>query len=199
MAADVPETLKETKDAFILHCAIGCRVGDFQKMTMDNVAVSPEGIPYIHYLPQKTKNTQGDNHEVETPLMQSALEIIKKTGFNLPILRYPSGKSGYNKKIKQLLEVAGIDRKVAVFDEAAGENKYLPLYEVGSSKLARKTHVDLMNKVQVDLYAAGLHRQGSKAVLRYTMLELKDRFALMCAAFGEEQYKVDDRFEVVSV
>ena len=25
MAADVPETLKETKDAFILHCAIGCR------------------------------------------------------------------------------------------------------------------------------------------------------------------------------
>lgn len=74
----------------------------------------------------------------------------------------------------------------------------LDLYEVGS-KLARKTHVDLMNKVQVDLYAAGLHRQGSKAVLRYTMLELKDRFALMCAAFGEEQYKVDDRFEVVSV
>lgn len=199
MAADVPDTLKETKDAFILHCAIGCRVGDFQKMTMENVAVSPEGIPYIHYLPQKTKNTQGDNHEVETPLMRSALEIIKKTGFNLPILRYPSGKSGYNKKIKQLLEVAGIDRKVAVFDEAAGENKYLPLYEVGSSKLARKTHVDLMNKVQVDLYAAGLHRQGSKAVQRYTMLELKDRFALMCAAFGEEQYKVDDRFEVISV
>ena len=197
MAADVPETLKETKDAFILHCAIGCRVGDFQKMTMDNVAVSPEGIPYIHYLPQKTKNTQGDNHEVETPLMQSGLEIIKKTGFNLPILRYPSGKSGYNKKIKQLLEVAGIDRKVAVFDEAAGENKYLPLYEVGSSKLARKTHVDLMNKVQVDLYAAGLHRQGSKAVLRYTMLELKDRFALMCAAFGEEQYMVGEDLEIL--
>ena len=56
-----------------------------------------------------------------------------------------------------------------------------------------------MNKVQVDLYAAGLHRQGSKAVLRYTMLELRDRFVLMCAAFGEEQYKVDDRFEVVLV
>lgn len=75
-------------------------------------------------------------------------------------------------KIKQLLEVAGIDRKVAVFDEAAGVNNYLPLYEVGSSKLARKTHVDLMNKVQVDLYAAGLHRQGSKAVQRYTMFDL---------------------------
>ena len=84
-----------------------------------------------------------------------------------------------------------------MFDEAAGENKYLPLYEVGSSKLARKTHVDLMNKVQLDLYAAGLHRQGSKAVLRYTMLELKDRFALMCAAFGEEQYMVGEDLEIL--
>ena len=69
---------------------------------------------------------------------------------------------------------------VAVFDEAAGENKYVPLYEVGSSKLARKTHVDLMNKVQVNMYAAGLHRVGSKAVKRYTMMELKDRFEFAC-------------------
>lgn len=197
MAVDVPESLKETKEAFILHCAIGFRIGDYQRMTMDNVSVSPEGIPYIHYLPQKTKKKQSDNHEIETPLMRFALDIIKRTRFQMPILRYPSGKSGYNKKIKQLLDFAGIDRKVAVYDEKAGENKYLPLHEVGSSKLARKTHVDLMNKVQVDIYAAGLHKQGSKAVQRYTKMELKDRFALMCAAFGEEQYKVNQKLEVV--
>ena len=35
-------------------------------------------------------------------------------------------------------------------------------------------------------------------VQRYTMLELKDRFALMCAAFGEEQYKVDETLEIIS-
>ena len=192
MSAEVPESLKETRDAFVLHCAIGLRIGDFQSMTMDNVSVSQDGIPYIHYLPQKTKTRQSDNHEIETPLMRFALDIIKRTEFNLPILRYPSGKSGYNKKIKQLLEVAGIDRKVAVFDEAAGENKYVPLYEVGSSKLARKTHVDLMNKV-----AAGLHREGSKAVKRYTMMELGDRFALMCVAFGEKKYKVNESLDTM--
>jgi hypothetical protein len=197
MAAEVPDSLKETKDAFVLHCAIGFRIGDFQRMMMDNVSVSPDGIPYIHYLPQKTKTRQSDNHEIETPLMRFALDIIKRTEFNLPILRYPSGKSGYNKKIKKLLEAVGIDRKVAVFDEAAGENKYVPLYEVGSSKLARKTHVDLMNKVQVNMYAAGLHREGSKAVKRYTMMELKDRFALMCVAFGAEQYKVDQNLDII--
>ena len=36
-----------------------------------------------------------------------------------------------------------------------------------------------------------------KAVQRYTKMELKDRFALMCAAFGEEQYKVNQKLEVV--
>ena len=50
MAAEVPDSLKETKDAFVLHCAIGFRIGDFQRMMMDNVSVSPDGIPYIGHL-----------------------------------------------------------------------------------------------------------------------------------------------------
>ena len=53
-----------------------------------------------------------------------------------------------------------------------GDNVYRPIYEVASSKLARKTHVDMLNKVQINYYAAGLHREGSKA------------------AFGEEEYRV---------
>ena len=43
---------------------------------------------------------------------------------------------------------------------------------MASSKLARKTHVDMLNKVQINYYAAGLHREGAKA------------------AFGEEEYRV---------
>lgn len=190
------KTLVETKEAFLLHCALGCRIGDFQKLTMDNVGVSEEGIPYIHYLPQKTKGTQKDNSEIVTPLVRYAFDIIMRTRFEMPILKYPSGKSGYNKKIKQLLMDAGIDRKVTEYDEEAGENKYIPLYEASSSKLARKTHVDMMSKVQVNMYAAGLHRKGSDAVNRYTMLEIKDRFDLLNAAFGQEDYRVDKNLNV---
>ena len=61
---------------------------------------------------------------------------------------------------------------------------YRPLYEVASSKLARKTHVDMLTKVQINYYAAGLHREGSGAVFRYTNLELADRYALLQAAFN---------------
>ncbi len=42
-----------------------------------------------------------------------------------------------------------------------------------------------------------LRKDELKAVLRYTMLELKDRFALMCAAFGEEQYMVGEDLEIL--
>ena len=163
---------------------------------MEKVAVSPDGIPYIHYLPQKTKREQ--RNEVETPIMRYALDIIKKYRFSFRVLNYVSGKTGYNSKIKDLLEYCRIDRMCKVFDETLGDNTYKPLYELGSSKLCRKTHVDMMNKVQVNQYAAGLHSVGSDAVNRYTHLELRDRFLLMCAAFGQPEYKVNSNLELIA-
>lgn len=192
MAADVNKSLRETKDAFCLQCMLGCRVGDFSRLTMDNVSIAEDGFAYVHYLPEKTKGTQSDNSEIETPLMQSAFEIIQKySGFNFRVLNYVFGQDGYNVKIKELLKACGITRKVAVYDHEKGVNNYTPICDVASSKLARKTFVDVLQKSQIDLYAAGLHREGSTAVNRYTYRTLKDRFVLMCAAFKESRYKAD--------
>ena len=90
------------------------------------------------------------------------------------------------------MKFCGFDRKVNTYNETLRTNEYLPLYEAASTKLARKTHVDIMNKVQVNIYAAGLHRQGSGAVHRYTMMELADRFALMNVAFDQDDFRVDE-------
>jgi hypothetical protein len=54
-----------------------------------------------------------------------------------------------------------------------------------------------MNKVQVDMYAAGLHKVGSSAVTRYTSMEIKDRFKLMNTAFDQRAYKVDNQLNVI--
>ena len=83
-----------------------------------------------------------------------------------------------------------------MFSTVLGTNEYKFIYEVASSKLARKTHVDLMNKVQVNKYAAGLHAKNSGAVDRYTNMGIKERFILMCAAFGCEEYKVNPELTV---
>ena len=185
MKTAVPSELQQAKDIFVLNCALGCRISDLKRLTMDKVAVSEDGIPYIHYIPSKTTRTQTTNQEIQTPLIRPALDIIRRTrlAFNGHNPKYE--KQVYNKDLRRLLEYCGIDRPVCLFDSERGDNVYRPLYEVASSKLARKTHVDMLTKVQINYYAAGLHREGSGAVFRYTSLELKDRYELLKAAFGE--------------
>jgi len=198
MTHKVPEKLEPARDAFVLQCALGCRISDFEAMTMDSVGVSDEGIPFIHYLPQKTKGIQDTNTEIQTPLVRFAFDIIKRTNFNFPCLKYVYGASGYNAQIRAILSTCKIDRKVAVYNEETKKNEYVTVSSQGSSKLCRKTHVDMMNKVQVNKYAAGLHREGSGAVDRYTNLELRDRFILMNAAFNQEPYKVDSELNIIT-
>ena len=198
LAKKVPPLLQDTKDAFLVQCAFGCRISDFERLGMDSIAVSDEGIPYIHYIPVKTANEQTTNVEVQTPIMRFAFDIIKRTGFSFPIIKNRSGKDGYSKRLKSLLTLCGITRPVAKYDEVTKKNNYVPICELASTKLARKTHVDLMNKVQIDIYAAGLHKEGSTAVKRYTSLELKDRFALMNMAFDQKEYKVNDQLEIIN-
>lgn len=195
--ANVPAYLSDVKDAFLVQCAFGCRIGDFQKLNMNNVAVSDEGIPYVHYLPHKTVDEQSDNSEIKTPIARFAFDIIKRTGFNFPIVRNIYGHSGYNVLIKSLLAHCKINRKVPIFNEETKNNDYKSICEVGSSKLCRKTHVDMLNKVQINMYAAGLHKTGSSAVNRYTSLEVRDRFMLVNMAFGQEEYKVNDKLEII--
>lgn len=42
---------------------------------------------------------------------------------------------------------------MCLYDPEVGDNVYRPLYEAASSKLVRKTHVDMLNKVQINLCA----------------------------------------------
>lgn len=183
MNTSVPSELQQTKDIFVLNCALGCRISDLKRLTMDKVTFSDDGIPYIHYIPSKTARAQTTNQEIQTPLIPLALEIVQRTqlAFNGHNPKYE--KQMYNKSLRRLLAYCGIDRQVSLYDHELGDNVYRPLYEVASSKLARKTHVDMLTKVQINYYAAGLHRQGSEAVFRYTNLELKDRYTLLKAAF----------------
>ena len=183
MQTKVPSELQWAKDLFVLNCAIGCRIGDLLRLTLDKVAVSDDGIPYIHYIPSKTVGRQTTNKEVVTPLIEPAVEIIRRTQLKLINGKPHYGRQRYNKTLRKLLQYCGINRRVSLFSPDACDNICKPLYEVATSKLARKTHIDMLNKVQINYYAAGLHRTGSDAVFRYTSLELADRNVLMKAAF----------------
>ncbi|MDE7025629.1 MAG: hypothetical protein K2O88_07100, partial [Paramuribaculum sp.] len=197
--AEVPESLSETRDAFVFQCALGLRISEFKKMTMEKIDVTEDGIPYIHYLPSKTIRGNKKKIEIQTPLVLYALEIIKKYKFNFRILKYVSGKSGYNVKIRQLLKHCGIERKVKVFNEAKADNEFFPIHERASSKCCRATFVHLMDSVQINHYVTGIHKPGSNAVFHYNRTGLGDLFALMCAAYSQPLYKADKDLNVLPI
>lgn len=170
---------------------------DPKALNMNKIGVNTDGILYIHYLPQKTLKNNEHKEEIEIPIMKYALEIIKEWKFKFPILKYVTGKSGYNVKIRKLLKYGKIDRDVKIFDKDSASNIYKPLYTMGSSKLCRKTHLDMLTKVQVNMYISGHHKEGSNAVKHYSSLSLKDRFILMCAAYEQPLYKVDKKLNVI--
>ena len=189
---NVAPTLQDTKDAFVVQCAFGCRVSDLALMTMNTIAVSEEGIPFVHYFPKKENGTREASEEVKTPIVRYAFDIIMRTGFSFPIVKNVSGKDGYNARIKALLQQCKINRQISKYNEATNQNEYVPLYRESTSKLARKTHIDLMSKIQIDLYASGLHKEGSSAVKRYTHQEIRDQFALLNLAFDQRPYYVNE-------
>ena len=53
-------------------------------------------------------------------------------------------------------------------------------------------------KVQINLYASGLHKEGSSAVNRYTNMGIADKFKLLNTAFSQPFYKVNYDLEIIS-
>lgn len=194
--ASVPEHLQEVRLAFLLHCALGCRVGDYGKLTLDNVSVSKEGIPYVHYYDSKNKGKNTIMEEIETPLVKYAFDIIKATEFKLPIRRNLSGQNGYNKQLKKLFQYLKLDRQVSKYNETKGENETFFLYDIITSHFARRfiEQNTLSNNIST---LTGLHKDGSDAIKRYADPTLADRFKLLSTAFNQPLYKVDNKLNII--
>lgn len=106
---ECPDAMQRVRDIFIVQCCFGCRIGDFRRFTFDNIGIE-DGIPFIHYLPQKTHKDGLIRTEIKTPIIQFAYDIIMKykglLSNNALLLYYPdgNGETGYNYQIKKLLE-----------------------------------------------------------------------------------------------
>lgn len=173
---DCPENLERVRDCFLLQCAIGCRVGDFNNLTWNNIRAE-KGFYYIHYVPSKTSRVS-NLKPIDTPIVKFAYEIINKYKGKLPNLLVPayignvSGKDGYNKQIKDLLIYYGINRNIMI--RSNGVLKPVPISSKASSKICRSTHVDIITKVSLNKYTSGLHEEGSDALDRYTGLNIEE-------------------------
>lgn len=156
--------LEVQRDVFVLQSFIGCRVGDYMKMTKDNIIDDA-----IEYIPRKTK--EGRPVTVRVPLAPTAKEILarypKVAGSKLMPFISPQR---YNDAIKEMIRLAGIDRVVTTINQLTREEEKHPIWEVASSHMARRMLVgNLYREVQDPNLIAKIsgHVEGSKAFNRY--------------------------------
>ena len=156
--------LEVQRDIFIFQCFIGCRVGDLMKMTKNN------GINgAIEYVPRKTK--EGRPYPVRVPLSPTALEILERykdqpDGRLLPFIC----EQDYNRDIKKMIKLAGIDRVVTTLNTITREEEKHPIWEVASSHMARRVLVGNLYKEVKDpnlIAKISGHVENSRAFSRY--------------------------------
>ena len=156
--------LEVQRDIFVFQCFIGCRVGDLMKMTKANIINGA-----IEYVPRKTK--EGRPYTVRVPLSPTALEILERykdqpDGRLLPFIC----EQDYNRDIKKMIKLAGIDRVVTTLNTITRKEEKHPIWEVASSHMARRVLVGNLYKEVKDpnlIAKISGHVENSRAFSRY--------------------------------
>ena len=160
--------LEVQRDIFIFQSLIGCRVGDLYRMTKQSIINNA-----IQYIPRKTK--EGNPITVSVPLNDKAQYIIDKykgcEGEQLLPFIY---EQKYNEAIKEIFKQAGINRIVTMLDPLTNEEVKVPICDIASSHMARRTFIGNIYKKVKDPNLIGAlsgHKEGSKAFKRYREID----------------------------
>ena len=156
--------LERQRDIFLFQSVVGCRVGDLTRLSKNNIINGA-----IQYIAQKTK--RNDPKTIRVPLNSIASEILAKYANpdSDQILPFISEQK-YNQAIKEVFTAAGLSRMVTVRNKLTGAEESLPLNQIASSHLARRTFCNILFKKtkSADLVSSlSGHSAGSKAFARY--------------------------------
>ncbi len=166
-AAAMPNAaLERQRDAFVLQCHLGCRFSDLAALTGDNIS---DGL--LTYVPIKTRK-HGTTARVG--IDPDAAQLIGKYRGNARGTLVPCTNTwGYDKAIKRVLGIAGINRNVPVRNSHTGDTEYRPICDVAASHLARKTFITAYTDVEIDVSLVmemSGHSKGGSAFWRYSSI-----------------------------
>ena len=195
LSTPVPESLAQTRNAFILQCCLGCRCEDFGKLTMENVGVSKEGIPYIYYTHTavRKKEKQEFKYEIRVPLVRVAFDIVMRTRFDFYLGRY---YAPYNRMMQVLLRHCGITREVDLLNTRTGSVETVPLCDAMTQMQVYRTHLDLLrDSAKVKAIRSGWF-SGATALERLGKQPIEQYFKDLNVAFGQPVYRVDENLNI---
>ena len=157
------------RDIFILQCFLGLRVNDFTKLRKAHII---NGV--IEFIHSKTRDESQKVSRI--PLSEKAKNIIAK--YDLPDGRLVPNISDqrYNTNLKELFEHVGLKRSVVRLNPKTRQNEIVPLYQIASSHMARRTFIGLLHKTVKNEIIASMsgHVENSKAFRRYYKIDNDD-------------------------
>lgn len=137
------ETLKNAKDWLIIGCETGQRISDLCRMNKEcirSVMIGGKHIKVIEITQQKV------NTPVTIPITEPVKEILKKHGGNFPPFfskNFGSGVALFNRHIKKVCKIAGINQKVTGSKKNPQSNRLevgqFPKYELITSHICRRS------------------------------------------------------------
>ncbi len=196
ISTPVPERMSGGRNAFILQICTGCRGEEFRNMTLGNVAVSSDGIPYLHYTCMTSKHGKdGKNeYEIDIPLVRIAFDIVMRTRFKF---FFGAQNAAYNKAIQELLRFCGITREICLYNSRAGVSEAVRICDVMSQGYAHRNHMDLVHDAESLRGVRGSGLTGVKAMAEMKKVQMSERFRLLNVAFGQKPYKVDANLNIM--
>lgn len=193
----VPESMASTRNAFILQCCLGCKCEDFRNLSMANIGVSKEGIPYIIYKHKavRTKERVEYTYDIRIPLVRIAFDIVMRQRFDFFFGVY---NAAYNRKLQLFLRHCGITREVCVRNARTEETECVPFCDVICQSNIHQMHMDLLYESDGLRGLRGGWYNGAKKQNRYSQMLVADYFKKLNQAFSQMPFKVDQNLNIIS-
>ena len=157
------------RDIFVFQCNVGCRIGNLLRLKKGDVINGA-----VEYIP--TKTIKENVRTVVVPLNTIAQEIVDRYA-DLPgdqLLPFESSER-YNDNIKIIFEKAEVTYLVTELDTVTRTEKKVPINEIASSHMARRTFIGNIYKLVKDpnlVSALTGHVEGSRAFTRYRTIDI---------------------------
>ena len=165
---------EKVRDCFVLGCEIGFRFSDLLNIKPAHIESTSDGYN-IKIQQQKT------NEQVIVPLSTTAYRILKKYNLFSPTPNIRSEE--FNKKIKQICKLAGIDKTVNQYRRIRGKTKQFEFkkYELISSHTCRRTFTTLLvlKKAPTPMIMKITGHKTERNFFRYVRLEKEVNANLM--------------------
>lgn len=162
------ENLQAARDWLIISCYTAQRVSDFLKFSSKDLILK-DGIYFLRIKQEKTEKP------VELPVMDEALEIIKRRNGEFPPIfskKEESNKTLYNRLIKKVCRIAKIKDKIEYQKRDKSTNRYttetMPKWKAVSSHIGRRSFAtNFYGEIPTPLLIAATGHSSERQFLRY--------------------------------